>query len=238
MHNLPTTRRIWSLLENQETSTVTSRLDTGGLETGRRELFGSRGLSWTENEYSLNGLDVTDPYLPGRPLTDPDFGSLADVIVVASAKPALFSGASVNLILTTPQTPASLHGAIRGFFSNHTLQSDNMGARLVQLGFPGPERLQHLVDASGQLAGKLPLSQAAWPFFISLSTQQLSKTMGGFAAPIDADVYHLLTEFTPYRSGSRQLNLLYAGQHVFNSEEGADPRIAPSATRRSNDNFH
>jgi len=238
MHHLPTTRRIWSLLENQETSAVTSRLDTGGLETGRRELFGLRGLSWTENEYSLNGLDVTDPYLPGRPLTDPDFGALADVIVVTSAKPALFSGAGVNLILTTPQTPASLHGAIRGFFSNHTLQSDNMDARLVQLGFPGPERLQHLVDASGQLTGKLPLSQATWPFFISLSTQQLSKTMGGFAAPIDADVYHLLTEFRPYRRGSRQLNLLYAGQHVFNSEEGADPRIAPSATRRSNDNFH
>ena len=32
MHELPTTRRIWSLVENQETSTVTDRLDTDGLE--------------------------------------------------------------------------------------------------------------------------------------------------------------------------------------------------------------
>jgi len=235
MHRLPTTRRIWSLIENQETSTVTDPLDTGGLQTGRLSLFGARGDSWTESEYSLNGFDVTDPYLPGRPLTDPDFDALADVTVVRSAKPAPFSGSGVNLILTTPQTPTGLHGAARTFFSNHALQSDNMDAGLVQLGFLGPERLRYLVDASGQLSGNLPRSDA--PFFISLSTQQLSKTLGGFAAPIDADVYHLLTRFTAFSRGSKQLNLLYAGQHVFNSREGADPRIAPSATHRGNDNY-
>jgi Carboxypeptidase regulatory-like domain len=235
MHELPTTRRIWSLIENQETSTVTNRLDNGGLETGTLELFGARGVSWTENQYKLNGFDVTDPYLTGFPLTDPDFDALADVTVVRSAKPAWSSGSGVNLILPAPETPTDLHGAVRVFFSNHALQADNMDARLVQLGFPGPERLQHLVDASGQLSGRLP---AAWPFFISFSTQQLSKTLGGFASPIDAHVYHLLTHFTPYRRGSKQLSLLYAGQHIFNSREGADPHVAPSATQRGNDNFH
>src|SRR3989442_1435687 len=56
LRKLPNTRRIWSLLENQVISTVTDRLDTGGLETGRRALFGARGVSWTENQYSLNGF--------------------------------------------------------------------------------------------------------------------------------------------------------------------------------------
>ncbi|HZE73001.1 MAG TPA: carboxypeptidase regulatory-like domain-containing protein [Pyrinomonadaceae bacterium] len=238
MHELPTARRIWSLVENQETSTVTDRFDTGGLDTGRFELFGARGVSWTENQYMLNGFDITDPYLPGLLLTDPDFDALADVTVVRSAKPAWYSGSGVNLILTAPETPADLHGAVRVFFSNHALQADNLDARLVQLGFPGPERLQHLVDASGQLSGRLPMRKAAWPFFISVSTQQLSKTLGGFASPIDAHVYHWLTQLTPYRHGSKELSLLYAGQHVFNSSEGADPRNAPSATRRGNDNFH
>src|SRR6266404_1000131 len=207
MHKLPTSRRIWSLLENQATSIVTNRLDTGGLETGTRPLFSSRGLSWTENQYSLNGLDVTDPYLPGLPLTDPDFDALTDVTVIRSEKPATFSGSGVNLELITPQTSTDLHGTIRAFFSNHALQSNNMDARLVQLGFPGPERLGHLVDAGGQLSGRLPLPYAKWPFFISLTTQQLSKTLGGFAAPIDAHVYHLLTDFTLYQRGSKQLNL-------------------------------
>ena len=238
MHELPTTRRIWSLVENQETSTVTHRLDTAGLETGTFQLFGARGVSWTENQYELNGFDVTDPYLPGLPLTDPDFDALADVTIVRSAKPAWSSGSGVNLILTTPEMPESLHGAVHVFFSNHALQANNLDMRLVQLGFPGPERLQHLVDVGGQLSGKLPVGEANWPFFISVSTQQLSKTLGGFASPIDAHVYHLLTRFTPYKRGSRQLNLLYAGQHVFNSREDADPRVAANATHRGNDNFH
>ena len=238
MRELPTTRRIFSLLENQDTSSVTYKIDTAGLETGARTLFGVRGLSWTQNEYNLNGFDVTDPYFPGAALTDPDFDALSDVITIAACKPASFSGAGSNVILMTPEARSSLHATVRGFFSNRALQSDNMTPRLVQLGFPGPERLRHLIDVSGQVSGELPLIGTKLPFFISLSSQSLSKTLGGFAAPIHAHVFHGLAEFTPFRRGSKQLTLLYAGQHVFNSAEDADPRISPDATRRSNNNFH
>src|SRR5205814_8459075 len=141
----------------------------------------------------------------------PDIDSLGDITVVTAAKPASFSGSGVNLILTTQETATSLHGAMRLFYSNRTLQSNNMNARLVQFGFPGPERLNHLVEISAQISGKLPLTRSAWPFFISLSTQQLSKDLGGFAAPIDARVYHVLTRFTPFLRGTKQLDFLYAG---------------------------
>ena len=235
---LPNTRRIWSLLESQETSTVTDKLDIGGLETARPALFGAQGASWTENQYNLDGFNVTDPYIPGRPLADPDFVALDDVIVVTAAKSSWFSGAGVNLLLSTPQSSTTLHGGMGLFYSNRTLQSDNMNARLVQLGFPGPERLNHLVDVSGELGGKLPLTRAGWPFFVSLSTQQLSKDLGGFAAPIEAHAYHVLAKFTPFSEGAKRLDLLYAGQHTLDSREGAEPRIEPGATTRGNDNFH
>jgi hypothetical protein len=238
MRELPTSRRIYSLLENQDTSSVTYKIDTGGLETAERTVFGVRGLSWTQNEYNLNGFDVTDPYFPGAALTDPDFDALAEVFTIAGAKPAFLSGAGSNVILTTRQPESTLHAAVGGFFSSRGLQSDNMTARLVQLGFAGPERLRHLVDASGQISGELPLAEIKLPFFISLSGQSLSKTLGGFAAPIDAHVFHGLAEFTPWQRGSKQLSLLYAGQHLFNSAEDADPRISPPASRRRNDNFH
>jgi hypothetical protein len=238
LRELPTTRRVSSILENQDTSVVTESLDIGGLETGTLARFGALGASWTENQYSLNGFDVTDPYIPGRPLSDPDYDGLADIITVTAAKPASFSGSGVSLNLTTQQTSATLHGAIRGFFANGALQSDNMDERLVQFGFPGPERLGHLVDVSAQLSGELSPNRLELPFFISLSTQQLMKTLGGFPAPIDAHVYHALAEFTPFSRGSKHLNLLYAGQHIFNSREGADPGVSPSATLRGNNNFH
>ena len=201
-------------------------------------LVGALGASWTENQYFLNGFSLTDPYLTGRPLTDPDFNGLADVNVVTAVKPSQFSGSGVSLSLATPQLPNTFHGAARSFFSNHTLQSDNLDDRLIALGFPGPERLGHLVDESVQFGGKLPVSNASLPFFGEFSTQHLSKDLGGFAAPIDAHTYQWTAAFTPFSRDTKSLDVLYSGQHIFNSRVGADPRIESSATGRGNDNFN
>jgi len=217
---------------------VTDRLDVGGLRTGEPALFGALGASWTENRYELNGLDLTDPYQPGRPLVDPDLDALAELRSVTAAKPALAGGAGVNLIFSSPVTIEDFHGAARGYFSGRGLQSTNLDARLARFNFPGPERFNHLADGSVQLGGKLPARAAAWPFFVALSTQQLSKTLGGFDQPIDVRVYRALAEFTPLVRGRDRVDLLYSGQHIFNSHEGADWRIAPSATTRGNHNFH
>ncbi len=235
---LPNARNIWSILESQEPSTVTNRIDVGGLKTGVPALFGAVGASWTENQYLLNGFDLTDSYIPGRPLFDPDMDDLGEFQVVSGAKPAIFASSGVELALATPQPPESFHGATRLFYSARGTESDNLDARLGRFRFPGPERLNHLADGSVQLGGKLPPAPALWPFYVSLSTQQLSKRLGGFAAPIDVRVYRGLAEFTPVQRDTQRLNLLYAGQHIFDSREGAEPQVRPSATARANDNFH
>jgi len=237
LHELPTTRRVWSLLENQETSTVTERLDTGGLETGTAPRFSAAGASWTENQYLLNGLDVTDPYVPGRPLADPDLGVLSKVTAVTAAKPAMFAGSGVNLDLNTSRPSGDLHGAVRWFYSGRWLQSDNMDSHLADLGFLGPERLKRLGDVGMQLGGRLPMSRAAWPFLASFSRQQLSKELGGFAVPVEAHVSSAMVEFTPFERGAKRLDLLYSGQHIFASRDEANARTDPSATLRRNDNF-
>ena len=59
LNKLPNTRNVWSLLESQEASTVTDRLDVGGLRTGEPALFGALGDSWTENQYALKGFNLT-----------------------------------------------------------------------------------------------------------------------------------------------------------------------------------
>lgn len=217
---------------------VTDRQDVGGLETGVPALFGALGASWTENQYHLNGLDVTDPYVPGRPLMDPDLDALDEFQVFSGAKPASLASSGVALVLTTPPLSESFHGGARLFYSGRGTQSNNLDARLGRFQFPGPERLNHLLDGSVQLGGMLPIASAPWPFFVSLASHQLSKNLGGFAAPIDVHVYRALAEFTPFSRGPARLDLLYAGQHILNSREGAEPRVAPSSTTRGNYNFH
>jgi len=235
---LPNAGNVWSILESQEPSIVTDRLDVGGLKTGVPALFGALGASWTENQYTLNGFDVTDPYIPGRPLADPDLDAVLELQTVSAAKPAPLAASGVALDFTTPRLLESLHGSTRWYYSGRSLQSDNQDARLARFDFPGPERFRRLVDGNVELGGKLPFHRVSWPFFAALSTQQLSKTLGGFSAPIDVHVYRALAEAEPLASGPDRLRLLYSGQHVFNSHEGAEPHLASSATTLGNHNFH
>ncbi|MBZ5514589.1 MAG: carboxypeptidase regulatory-like domain-containing protein [Acidobacteriia bacterium] len=238
LRRLPNSGNLWSLVESQAPTTVTNRIDVGGLATGVPALFGALGASWTENQYSLHGFNVTDPYVPGRPLIDPDLDAVSELLVTTGAKPAPFGASGVNLTLSTPPPGAAFHGSTRWFYSDGSLQSHFSDARLARFQFPGPERFRHFADGNVQLGGKLPIPSASWPFFASLSTQQLSKTLGGFNAPMDVHVYRALTEVTPLSRGRSRLDLLYSGQHIFNSHEGADPRIAADSTTRGNDNYH
>jgi len=237
MQDLPSTRTVWSILDSQATGVVVDKFEYGGLKTGRAALFGAHGASWTENTYLLNGFDVTDPYTGGQPLMNPDYDGISEMSLVTSSKPAMIGGSGASLAINTPQPDPSFHATLRGFYSSRALQSQNMDARLKGLGFPGPEMLSQLGDESGQLGGKLPLQGEPWPFFVSLSSQQLSKNLGGFAVPIDSHADHALVELAPFVRDSKRLNLLFSAQQNFDSRDGADPTVQPSATLRRKDDF-
>ncbi len=234
IEDLPNARNIWSLLQTQEPSTVTNRIDVAGLETGEPALFGALGASWTENRYTFNGLNVTDPYQPGVPEIDPNLDDLTQFQVATATKPAANESSGTNVVLATPQPLPAWHGGAHFFYSSHALQSDNYNARLARFHFPGPERMDHLEDGSAQLGGKL----ASLPFYASFSTQQLDKSLGGFGAPIRARIYRWLADVTAYSHGAQRLDLFYSGQHITDSNQGAALDVAPSATTRANRNFH
>ena len=237
VQQLPNGRNIWSLLQSQEPSTVTNRFEIGGTETAIPALFSAFGASWTENRYRLNGLDVTDPYTSGLPLINPDVDALSEFLAITASKPAMSQASGESISLASPPTGGGLHGRVAMFGSGSGLQSDNMGPRLEKLDFPGPLRLNSLLDGSAQLGGNLPL-RSALPFYVAASTQQVSQTLGGFAAPIDSGVNRVLVDFSPWSSRQQHVDVLCSGQHVFNLRQDASPRVLPEATTRGKDNFN
>src|SRR5262245_57891381 len=98
--------------------------------------------------------------------------------------------------------------------------------------------MNSLLDGGAQLGAKLPSWAASLPIFASASTQQLSKDLGGFTVPIDARVYRALVDVIAFSRRSKSLDLLYSGQHVISSRQGASPLVSPDATTRGNSNFH
>lgn len=62
------------ILLNRQAAVVTAPLDLTGLHDNRLALLSGRAMSWTATEFTLNGMNTTDAYQPGRPLllADPD----------------------------------------------------------------------------------------------------------------------------------------------------------------------
>lgn len=238
LQQLPNGRNIWSLLQGQEPSTVTNRLEIGGTETALPALFSALGASWTENQFRLNGLDVTDPYQPGVPDMNPGIDALSEFQAIIASKPAVSQGSGESLALGSPEAGGALHGAAQMYGSGSGLQSNNMDARLRNFNFPGPLELDSLLDGSVQLGGKLPIPRLPLPYFVSASTQQVSQNLGGFAAPINSGVNRVLLDLTPWSNSRQRIDVLYSGQHVFNSAQGAMPTVSPESTTRGNDNFN
>ncbi len=60
---LPHGRTTGSIFENWLTPVVFLPVETGGLSRVDSPRFSCRGISWVEQNWILNGVDITDPFL-------------------------------------------------------------------------------------------------------------------------------------------------------------------------------
>src|SRR5689334_16661388 len=67
MNDYPIARNIWNLLQTQHLASVPDRIDEGGFQTGISQLMGVHGGTWTQNGYRWDGVNITNPYEPGKP---------------------------------------------------------------------------------------------------------------------------------------------------------------------------
>lgn len=219
VRDLPSTWRVWSVLENQFPWTVTDPMDAAGLETGDLPLFGALGASWTENQYLLNGFDVTDSYIPGRPLLDPPLDALSALHITSSTKPAADGTSGTTVQMESLIAPQDFAGSAQVFVSGDSLQT----------GHPQSEQMHHLVDAfahaGGTMGGRIPVVLAAY-------ARDLSKAMDGFPAVIEANHDGILAEAVPYRNGQTRVNVFFSAERLFDSHAGATPFTSPAATLR------
>ncbi len=111
-------------LFNQEPSTVTEPLDFTGTQNTRIPLASQRSFSWTAMAFSLEGMNATDPYQPGRPIVFPDIQALDEMTVESSASSK------------APGTGLFLITAGRGWHGE--LASSGTGAVLASSNLPIP----------------------------------------------------------------------------------------------------
>jgi len=233
---LPSAHNIWALLENQEPSSVTNRIDEGGITTGTISLVGVRGSSWTQNGYRFNHINVTDPFDTGKPLSYPDYGSLQELQVSTAfhLSPALFPGAYVGI--SSRESNRKVHPEAEAYYLGEPFQSSNLDERLRSFGFNTTPHFKRFGEGRFAVSGPVPATDK-WSYFTSLGIQQLSKVIPDFPEIPTVKVFSGLLRFDGSVKPRDQLAVVVTGQWVKNSNLGAAPGISPSATLLGNDRF-
>jgi hypothetical protein len=117
------------ILLSREPSSVTEPLDFTGLSDNRLAVESQRGMSWTDVQYKLQGMDATDSYQPGLPAILPDVEALDEVVVRSAFAQTASSSAGTEAGLFLVEPGALWHG---GF------STANTGAALSSTNLPPP----------------------------------------------------------------------------------------------------
>ena len=224
----PTAHNVWSLIENQDLSATTNRIDVGGLWGIHPALFSSRGsCSWTQNIYRLNGMDVTDPYWTGMPLFVPDFHSIQFTQLINAGQPpsALFPGAVLDIL--THEGTDRYRGEISAFFIHRKLQSTNISPALEAEGVNDSHSFNHLTEGNFTFSG--PLIPRKLHFFTSLSAFHVSRDIAEFEEEDKSSIQSGFLSLN-YRLPESSFHFLWTGQNVRHDSYGAGRNVPFSAT--------
>jgi hypothetical protein len=233
---MPSGHNIWSLVENQDLSATTNRIDVGGMWSSLPALFSSRGgCSWTQNAYHLNGLNVTDPFMTGIPLFYPDFSSLQSTELITAGHPpqAFLPGAYFDL--TTKNGLPRLGGRVSAFYIDKLLRSSNITSALREEGIMESHSLGRLNDFNAQLYG--PLFKKKTLFFTSWTYQGIFRDLAEFPQEDQSSVFSGLMSMK-FALGRSSLRALWTGQIINHSSFQAGRGIDFATTLRRKDLYN
>lgn len=235
MESLPSARDVWALLQNNDVSTVINHLDEGGFQTGVPLLVGVHGGTWTQNGYRWDGLNITDPYSPGKPLTYPDYSSLQEFRISGASHSASISVPGAELQMNSRSGDKRFHSEAAAFYTGNPLQSSNLDRRLQGFGFQTTPHFSRFPEGELSLGDSLPGRK--WLFFSTLGVRHVSRVIPDFAAQPTTDVYSGLLRLDGKLRAQDQLSMLVSGQIVKNSNLNAASGIDPSSTLLGNDRY-
>jgi len=234
MDAFPTGRDLWSLLENQDSASVVNRIDVAGIFGGTFALFSARGSSWTQNQFYLNGLNVTDPFEGGIPLFYPDYDLLKEVQVSTGGLSAEEPGGGSVVHIVSDQASRSVHGDVRLYYQGDPTSWENLTPRLRSQGATGSRQIKKDVQVHAQLGA--PLGRH-WGYLGAVSSRQLQLDVPRFL-PIEqrdsaGGLIDLRRDSTIQAFGVR-----WTGQQLSDMHSGAGFRTPVSSTIERQDGFH
>ena len=177
LEDLPNTRDIWTVLE-QTPGVMMSKINVGGAESGQQSLFSAAGSAWTQNQYYLNGVNVTDPAAMGASIAYYSFDSFEEVEVSTAGHRAEIQTPGVFLNIVTRRGTNRFAGSGSFFYEHERFQAENLDDALRARGVGQANRLKSLFDGSVELGGPVQRDRA-W-FYFNVSRFRVEPFLPGF----------------------------------------------------------
>ena len=177
LEDLPNTRDLWTVLE-QTPGIMMSKINVGGAESGQQSLFSAAGSAWTQNQYYLNGVNVTDPAAMGASIAYYSFDSFEEVEVSTAGHRAEIQTPGVFLNIVTRRGTNRFAGSGSFFYEHERFQAQNLDDALRARGVGQANRLKSLLDGSAELGGPLRRDRA-W-FYLNVSRFRVEPFLPGF----------------------------------------------------------
>ncbi len=228
MDRLPSGNDVWTTIENQDYSATMNRIDVGGMWATRPGLFSARGGgSWTQTVYTLNGVDVTDPYQTGMPLLWPDLFGLNSLSLVNSTPPLWISSPGGVLDLETMEGGSEFHGALSAYGTDRLLRSNNITPALRKEGISAASSLDFGLEGNFRLSG--PVVKDKLYLFTSWTSFNLARDLADSEKADRSYLASGLVQLT-YQAPGGRFKLLWTGQNIQEPSFGAGRNIPFSTT--------
>lgn len=228
---LPSADNFSSVIENQDFSATTNRLDSGGLWADSPALFSSRGgTSWTQNEFRLNGLNITEPYFGGTPLLYLDLITIETWRHRHAFLPASAPSPGGLIELASKKSQPVFRSAILFSLIEPWLTTSNINSSLVREGLTESHKFHH--DRKFRFWACGPFGSKNLPFFLSILAHEIGRNIADYNGHNQARLYSGTFRLTQDLT-SGQISLFLVGQQSTEEEFGAQRKIQPEATLKA-----
>ncbi len=155
LQTLPLSPGFWGIVQSLEPTSVIEPLDFGGLAADFLPLVSFEAGSWTGIGYRFNGLNVSDPYQPGRAIFLPDPNSIGefDVQHSTASLPVHSLGSALAVAIRKPEQ--DWHGAFSSLFTDSALAASNLSESAIRAGLNHSEQFRWFTRDHVELGGRI-----------------------------------------------------------------------------------
>jgi hypothetical protein len=153
LEEVPTARDPWALMQHLPGVTV-GRPNVGGSESTNQAQNAARGDSGLNTMWNLDGVTFTDMASAGASTTYFDFGMFEEVQFTTGGMDPRQQTGGLGINIVSKRGTSELRASSRVYFTNNTLQGENVTSAQKAAGLTG-NRISQLAEYGGDIGGPL-----------------------------------------------------------------------------------